>query len=231
MKKSILSKIFVSSYGPFAALFTPVLTTSAFIAGLLAPVAVFAGFANTAHFVQPDHFSIGIEPELTLSNGAGVGGTLRYTHGLNDLSNASLLLGTGTGVRKFRVGSQLTFDFFPDTANQPGIGLALQAVYYRMGFHGAAGAPATENEPTFGRLELTPMPYVHKNFGSPGGEFEPYLSFPFGWAFTEGQYQSISQLVLGSMFKAGEHFRYSLELGVAVNHTESYFSTGVMYYY
>lgn len=188
----------------------------------------FAGFGNTAHFVQSDRFAIGVEPELTLSNGAGVGGTLRYTHGLNDLSNASLILGTGTGVRKFRMGSQLTFDFFPDTASQPGIGLGLQAIYYRMGSSG--NAPENANG-TYGRLELTPMPYVHKTFGSGDTEFDPYLSFPFGWAFTDGKYQNISQLVLGSLFKAGEHFRYTLEVGVAVNNTESYFSTGVMYYY
>lgn len=186
--------------------------------------ASWAGFGNTAHFVQPDRFAIGVEPELTLSNGAGVGGTIRYTHGLNDLSNASLQLGTGTGVRKFRAGSQLTFDFFPDTASQPGIGLGLQAIYYRMGRVGSASN-------TYGRLELTPMPYVHKTFGSGGSEFEPYVSFPFGWAFTDGRYQNISQLVLGSLFKTGEHFRYTLEVGVAVNNTESYFSTGVMYYY
>lgn len=198
--------------------------------------ASFAGFANTASFVQADRFAIGIEPELTLSNGAGVGGTLRYTHGLNDLSNASLLVGAGSGVRKFRIGSMLTFDFFPDTESQPGIGLALQAMYYRMGYpknsvsSNAVTAP-DGSEPTFGRLELTPMPYVHKTFGSGGTEFEPYLSFPFGWAFTNGQYENMSQLVLGSLFKAGEHVRYTLELGVAVNHTESYFSTGVMYYY
>jgi hypothetical protein len=172
---------------------------------------------NLPRFVTPGEFAIGFEPELTLTSGAGLAGNLKYTQGLNDLTNFQAVLGTGGGPKRFRVGGSMTFDFFPDIDGQPGIGLGVGTIYYRL--------------PTQGRLEMTAMPYLHKTFATSGGDVEPFFSVPFGMAFTSGRYQAISSLVVGSMFKNSEHIRYSIELGIAINNTDSYVSGGLTYYH
>ncbi len=73
------------------------------------------------------------------------------------------------------------------------------------------------------------MPYLHKTFGTQGGEVEPFLSIPFGMGFEGGRYRALATVVVGTMFKNTEHIRYSLELGVAANNTQSYISGGVAY--
>src|SRR4051812_30956228 len=89
-------------------------------AGLLVfPALATAGVFDMPQFVAPGEFAIGLEPEITLSDGAGLATNLRYTHGVSDLSNASAIIGTGGGLRQFRVGGNYTFDFFPDIEKQP----------------------------------------------------------------------------------------------------------------
>jgi hypothetical protein len=200
---------------------------------LLLASAASAGVFSTSRFVNPDSYSIGFEPELTLTGGAGVAGNLRFTAGLSDLTNVTAIVGSGDGPRRFRVGGNMAFDFFPDAEGQPGIGIAGQAIYYRVG--AASAPPATpgqaQDSPTSGMLELTAIPYVHKTFASGAGEWEPFLAVPFGVAFVDGSYQAISTLALGSIFKLNENFRAVTELGVAINNTETYFSGGVVYYH
>jgi hypothetical protein len=76
------------------------------------------------------------------------------------------------------------------------------------------------------------MPYVHKTFFSAekGTEIEPYFAVPFGLGFSDGNYRAITQFVIGGMFKSSEKVRTILEFGIALNNTESYLSTGVVYY-
>lgn len=183
----------------------------------LVPARAQAGVFNLPHFVQPGSFAIGLEPELTLSNGAEIGINLKYTHGLTDLVNVQGVLGTGSGDQRFRAGGSLVFDFFPDIEGQPGIGIATEALYYRV--------------PNAGLLQVRAIPYIHKTFVNQGNEIEPYFSIPFGLAFSSGEYQAVSNIAIGSMFKNVEHLRYVLEVGVAINNAETYVSGGLVYYY
>lgn len=178
---------------------------------------LWAGVFNLAHFVYPGEFALGIEPELTLSSGAGLGVNFKYTQGLSNLSNFTALIGTGGGPRKFRVGGNFTLDFFPDLQGQPGIGLAVQGIYYRL--------------VDTGQFEFTGVPYIHKSFVSNGNEVEPFLAIPFGLAFSDGRYKSISSISIGSMFKSSENLRYVIEVGVAIANTESTVSGGIVYYH
>jgi hypothetical protein len=180
-----------------------------------------AGFFNTGHFVAPGNFAIGFEPELTFTNGAGLAANLRYTHGLTELNNLNFIIGTGGGPRRFRVGGNFTFDFFPDIDDQPGIGLAAQGIYYRVG----------TGDMTAGIFEVTGVPYIHKAFKTGGNEVEPFLAIPIGLGFSGGNYETVSQVVFGSMFQNTEHIRYSVEFGFNINHSESYMSGGVTYYH
>ncbi len=180
--------------------------------------AAWAGSFTMAHFVPPGDFSLGIEPELTLSHGAGLAFNAKYTHGLGELTNLTGIIGTGGGPRQFRLGGLMTFDFFPDEGgNQLGVGLATQMIYYRQKEHN--------------RFEITGAPYLHKTFASGGDEFEPFVAVPLGFAFSNGSYQTTATLSLGSMFKLNERFRTVLELGVAIKNAETYLAGGIAYYH
>ena len=179
--------------------------------------AALAGVFNLPHFIAPGTFSLGIEPELVLTSGAGIGINFKYTQGLSDLLNASGIIGTGSGPNRFRAGGNLAFDLFPDAEGQPGIGIGIQGLYYRL-----------KNN---GRFDLTTIPYLHKALMSQGGEFEPFLALPFGIGIQSGDDAAVSTLTLGSLFKPNENFRYVIELGVAINNTESYVSGGFIYYH
>jgi len=177
------------------------------------------------HFVHPGDWAVGVQPEITLSNGAGLGTDIHFQYGLNDLSNVKVRLGTGASYRHFRYGVAGTLDFFPDIQGQPGIGIGAAADYVNLYTGG-------------GQLELKAIPYIHKtlfvNTSGKGGqndEIEPYLAVPVGVAFNSGTYSGLSQVVVGSFFKSSEHFRFNLEMGIAINNTTSFISGGVAYYY
>ena len=180
-----------------------------------------AGVFDTPQFVQPGEFALGFEPELTLTNGAGMAGNLRYTQGLTELNNLNVILGTGGGPRRFRAGGNVTFDFFPDIDKQPGIGIAVQGLYYRL--HQA--------DVDSGQFEVSGVPYIHKAFQATGYEIQPFFSIPFGIAFSSGTYQWFSQVVVGALYKQSEHVRFSTEIGFNINHAESYVSGGIIYYH
>jgi hypothetical protein len=175
------------------------------------------GVFNTYHFVTQGQFAVGLEPEMYFQGGAHYGMNARYTHGLSDLSNFSVLLGAGDDYRGLRLGSTYTFDFFPDVGNQPGIGLALQGIYVRTFGSGA--------------LELSAIPYVHKHFTSEGVQFEPFVAIPFGTTLSNGTYVGTLTLAMGSMFVLSPHFNAVGELGVGLSNTDTYLAGGIAYYY
>jgi hypothetical protein len=175
-----------------------------------------AGVMNLPNFQEVGAWSLGVEPEITLTNGAGLAGTAKFTYGLNELSNLQVGVGHGSGPRQFRLGGALTFDFLPDLESQPGVGVAVSAYYFRAG--------------TVGQIELSAIPYIHKQFDTGSGKVDPFLAIPVGFAFKDNsRYISISQAAVGASFHTNELFRYTVELGLAINNTDSYISAGITY--
>ena len=183
----------------------------------LLSTSVGAAIFNTSHFVEPGKIALGLEPEFTMTNGAGLAMNLKYTQGLNDLVNLQGMIGMGGGPRQFRAGGTLNFDFFPDMEGQPGIGLGTRLMWYQL--------------PGYGQLEAQLIPYIHKTFYTAAkSEFEPFLAFPIGYGFSQGNYLPISTLALGSIFGINEHFRYVVEIGIPINNSECTLSGGIVWY-
>jgi hypothetical protein len=183
----------------------------------LLPRLSYAGVFNLPHFVAPQKFAIGVEPELIMTDGASLGVNLRYTQGLSELNNFTGIIGSGGNNRQFRMGGAFTFDFFPDIENQPGIGLALQGLYVRL--------------PNAGSVEVSGIPYIHKTFRNEQYHAEPYFAVPTGLALSQGVYQTIVSLVFGSLFHHSEHVSSGVEFGVSLNNAYTYISGGVIYYH
>ncbi len=177
-----------------------------------------AGVFNIPRFVEPGKNAVGFEPEVVLTNGGGAGANLHYTQGITALNNIHAVLGTGGGQRRFRMGGAATFDFFPDVDDQPGMGIATQAIYYKY-----------QND--YGQLEVTAIPYFHKAFfNGQGNQVEPFLALPFGPAFHAGEYHWQSQLVFGAGFhREKTNLHFIAEVGVNLGKTDSYVSGGILY--
>ncbi len=174
-----------------------------------------AGVFTMPRFVEPNEYTIGLEPELTFSDGAGIGVNAKFTHGYSDLVNFMGMIGTGSGPRNFRVGGAAVFDFFPDVDDQPGIGVATQGIYYRRR--------------DVGRLELTGIPYIHKAFKTGNSLVEPFAAFPIGIGFRSDNYDGLFSVVVGTMFHKSDHVSFVIELGVNVEHSDTYIAGGVSF--
>ncbi len=182
-----------------------------------------AGIYSMTQFVEKNDWSLALEPEVTLTSGAGFATSVKYTRGLNDISNMQFGLGTGSGARQFRMGGAYTFDFIPDLEGQIGVGVGLQAYYFRVSAEGSG---------PISRLDLGPVPYLHKSFEVDGGRvINPYLSVPFGLAFLNGRYLGTTQVITGVALKTTEHVAYNVELGINARNTDSYISGGFTYFH
>ena len=151
-----------------------------------------------------------------MTRNPGLGFTGKFTQGVNDLVNVSGIVGASSAGRAFRGGLQAVFDFFPDVDDQPGIGLAAQALY--------ATVLGT------GTLEAQIIPYIHKVFESKSARFEPYIALPLGVAFGAGTTGMFS-IHLGTMFWANKNLAYTLEFGAGIQGSDTTFSGGVAYFY
>lgn len=177
-----------------------------------------AGVFNIPRFINKGENSIGIEPEVTFTNDGGVAGNVKYQHGVTDLNNVIGTLGYGGGVRKFRLGAAFTFDAIPDIDRQPGMGIALQGIYYRYRH--------------FGQFDLTLVPYIHKTFyNGAGQEIEPFVAVPVGPEMRSREYNWAATAVLGAMFREKDaSYAFVGEVGVSINKAETYASAGVIFY-
>ncbi len=175
-----------------------------------------AGVFNIPQFVEQKSWSVGLEPEATFTSGGSFSNTLKFTYGVGSLSNVQIGLGTGSGTRGFRTGATYTLDFIPDLDGQIGAGLAFQLYYYKI-------------RSTFGQTELTLYPYIHNQYENANIAIDPYLAVPFGLALTDGNYQTVSQLVFGSYFKTSKNFGFNTEVGMNLKGADTYLSGGITY--
>ena len=176
------------------------------------------GIFDRAHFVNSGSFAIGIEPEVVFSNPATVGAQVHYRHGIDDLINVFAAAGFVSDPRMFRAGGGVLFDFFPDVEGQPGIGIATHGFVYQQ-------------QPSV-LLELAAIPYIHKSFKTGGGhEIEPFVALPFGVNYFEREFLPTFTVTVGTYYSPIEHFRFTFELGVAVNNASSHIAGGVTYFY
>ncbi|HTL13110.1 MAG TPA: hypothetical protein VL588_11505 [Bdellovibrionota bacterium] len=177
----------------------------------------YAGVFDLPHFVMPGGIRLGVEPELTLTSGSGIGVNFKGTYGLNDLINLQAVLGAGTGPQRFRFGGAVTLDFFPDLEKQPGVGLAGWLIRY--------------DTPAGGLLDFRAAPYIHKSFKSGTNSFEPFLAIPLGFGVESGQTRGLAQIGLGCIFHSSESLNWTVEMEVPITGTETQLSGGVSFYF
>lgn len=193
---------------------TPFLLLFLFLISAL-PHLCHAAVFNIQHFLAPGKISIGLEPELTFSPSSGIALSARYAQGISELSNIIGIFGTGNGPHQFRIGGAYTFDFFPELERQPGIGVAVEALYMQL--------------PNVGSIQVSGIPYIRKSFKTEDLTYEPFIAIPIGISLASGTYQAISNLVLGSLFIPSEHISFQAEFGIQLANSTTYLSGGIIY--
>lgn len=188
-------------------------------AAAVAPVSAHAGVFDLPSFIEPGQWSLGLEPEVSLSNGTGAALNLKPRIGVSDLLDWEFLIGTGSGARKFRVGATADFEWFPDYEGQPGIATPLFVEYYRIDEDGL--------------LSFGVKPMVYKTFEGKDAEYTPFFSIPLGWNLRNSKTETFIQIAMGSMFKVpgNDHWKFTLEAGFNAKDSYSYISGGVTYYH
>ncbi len=189
------------------------------IAFQFAPSTVWAGFFTMPHFVPQGQFTLGLEPEIAFTSGGSFGTNFRYTQGLNETSNITGVFGTGSGSRGLRGAVAMTFDVFPDSAKQPGVGF------------GAMGNLMQRDN--LGEVGLGGFAYIHKNFELTNNYIkavEPFLAVPLALELLAGGFRMVSAVSLGTMFLHNPHLRSVLEVTVGINGSDTLISGGVAYY-
>ena len=176
-----------------------------------------AGVFNLTQFVDYQSWAVGMEPEITFTDGGGFATNFKFTYGITPLNNIQATVGFGSGARQFRIGGAYSFDVVPDLDGQIGFGFYLQGLYYKR-------------RAAIGNTEVTLTPYIHNAFQSAGGtDFDPYLAVPFGMSFMSGTYTTVVQLAVGSYFPLSQHFGFNVEAGFSLKDTDSYVSFGATY--
>jgi len=178
------------------------------------------GILQSPHLLSPGEFAIGIEPEVLIYTRndtlrADLGVQLKYTHGLNNYCDGTLIAGTGNGLRKMRFGGNIKFEVLSDLEYWFGIGTVMQGLYLRrLETHS---------------FEASLTPYLHRPQLYQDHLIHPFLAFPLGIHFIEDSYQFQYGLSVGCAFLHNEHFRTYLELGINWKANVS-LSGGFVYY-
>lgn len=178
----------------------------------------YAGLFDLPAFIEPGRWSVGLEPELILSQGVGLGANLKPRYGISNFLNVQGVLGTGTGARTFRMGAIGDLEFFPDIENQPGLAAPVSVIYYRI---------SDEDQIT---LSLTPM--IYKTFRGDKALFTPFIGVPVGYNLRNKKFEDFMQVALGTIIHPHnwDYFSFTVEAGFNVSDTYSYISGGVTYY-
>ncbi|MBI3555772.1 MAG: hypothetical protein HY074_05880 [Deltaproteobacteria bacterium] len=173
--------------------------------------------SRPALFIEPGNYSVGIEPEVAISNGTGAALNLKPRFGHTDLLDWEGLIGMGSGARNFRVGLTADLEWFPDVDSQPGIATAVFTEYYRVN--------------GLGLFSFGVKPMIYKTFHNGDNEYTPFFAVPLGWNATNGSVDGFMQFALGSNFKLGgeTNWRFTGEVGFNASNSYSYISGGVTY--
>lgn len=172
---------------------------------------------DTGDTIGADHYDVSVEPQFLLDRYDGVNLNARLDAGINEESTLRTIL--GFGQVNFQAGALYKYIPFPDTANQPAIGIEAGAIYARV-----------QNS---SELDLRVHPLVSKKIQIQDAKFNIYGSLPFGATFRDGNVYYPIQLAAGGEWKipANEKFSVMTELGININAAFGYLSFAGVYYF
>ena len=198
-KSNLLSLLFISALG-------------------LSPKAnAYFSTLDTGDTIGAGKYDVSVEPQFILDRYDGANLNGRFDAGINEESTLRTII--GFGQVNFQAGAMYKYIPFPDTPNQPAIGIEAGAIYARV-----------QNS---SELDLRIHPLVSKKVQLEDFKLNVYGSIPFGATFRDGNTYYPIQLAAGTEWKIPQHEQFSLmaELGINVNAAFGYVSFAGVYYF
>lgn len=157
---------------------------------------------------------------ITSGENDGTNFSGRFDAGISDSSTLRGLVGVGSD-EFFYTGLFVKYVPFPDTEDQPALGLIGGATFGRE-------EVSLEKEEV---LTLRVSPLLSKDFETDIGLVTPYASLPISAAFVNGKTVYPVQLAGGAEFKpyTWENISFMAEAGLKVNKAFSYISLAVVF--
>lgn len=195
----------------------------------LAPASFgFFSLMDTGDLVKKDDYRILGEGQILFDAPKGFNLNGRFSTGLDDESEVQFEAGVGSV--DFYLGAFYKWIPFPDTDEQPAIGvrggLTFASIDYDL-------VPNDDAYSTYG-INVTPM--VSKGFESGAGKFTPYGGAMFGLQKNVNDTNFSMQIVAGCEwspnewdFRSLKDFNFLIEYGIEVDDAFSYLSLGSSY--
>jgi hypothetical protein len=82
------------------------------------------------------------------------------------------------------------------------------------------------------RFDVLGVPYLHNAFEmSSGKEFDPYVAVPVGVTFGSSDSDATASFIVGSLIEFSTDLFFSVEFGIEITNSFTYFSGGVVLYH
>ena len=198
-------------------LFTAALLNSALILGIASNAQAYYSTLDTGDTLGANKYAVSIEPQFILDRYDGVNLNARFDAGINEDANVRAIV--GFGIVDFQAGAMFKYIPFPDTTNQPAIGIEAGAVY--------AHVQKTSE------LAFRASPLISKKVTVQDLKLNIYGSLPFAVSFRDGNTYYPIQLATGAEWKLpkNEKFSFMGEVGINVNAAFGYISLAGIYYF
>lgn len=139
---------------------------------------------ESAEILPENYFTLGVAPQLFLSNGGGMDFSVFADAHLFENTDGRISL--GGGEVDFWTQASVKWSPFPDVDNQPAIG-----------FRGAVAYSRDENQ-NFVHLQFSPI--LSKKSSTSQYEMLPYVGLPITFVVEKGNNYTAAQLALGSLW-------------------------------
>ena len=187
------------------------------LSGLFLSSRSFAYFTTgeSGDLVPAGQYHIGIEPQMRISDGAGMNFTGFIDAPYKD--DSSVRAAIGFGETDITAGLSYKWVPIPDYDKQPAIGIKTEAVFGRR------------NSINYNSLRFHPI--VSKAYDTEIGPITPYISTPFSLNNSSAGSNTSLQLVLGSEYHHENYKKWfwNAELGMNVTNAFTYVSASMIY--
>jgi hypothetical protein len=172
---------------------------------------------DTGDTLGESKYAVSLEPQFILNRYDGANLVGRFDAGVNEESNLRVIV--GGGKVDYETGVFYKYIPFPDTSNQPAIGIEAGGVYAHV--QGSS------------ELSLRIHPLISKHVLIDDVKVNIFGSIPFGVTFRDSNTNYPIQLAAGAEWKIPKNEQFSVmgEIGFNVNAAFSYVSFAGVYYF
>ncbi len=158
---------------------------------------------ETAEILPDGYFSLGLAPQLRLSDGGGFNITAYVDSSLT--SDTNLRFTIGGGKVDFTTSASIKWVPFPDVGRQPAIGFRGALIYAR------------EESVNFYNVQISPI--ISKLADTTYGKMIPYIGLPITFVSTKDDSTTATQFAVGAEWFSNKEMHFGGEFDLNLSHS------------